>query len=97
MESTQAEEVENVAVQVSVWEDAEGPICKFALLEGEHVEAHQAWEVAVEKFHSLSDTLADGARQLVVSKMEHQEQFKALSLLWAWVLSCVLPLLIHHR
>jgi hypothetical protein len=40
--------------------------------------------VAKEKFRSLSDASADGARQLVVSEMEHREQFKELSLLRAW-------------
>jgi hypothetical protein len=45
----------------------------------------------------MSDVLVDGARRLVVSEMERQEQFEELSLLWAWVLSCVLPLLVHHR
>jgi hypothetical protein len=29
--------------------------------------------MAKEKFHSLSDTLPDGARQMMVSEMEHRE------------------------
>jgi hypothetical protein len=33
-------------LQASIGEDAEGPICKVVLLEGEHAEACQAWEVA---------------------------------------------------
>jgi hypothetical protein len=40
--------------------------------------------VAKEKFRSMSDASADGARWLVVFEMEYQEQFKELSLLWAW-------------
>jgi hypothetical protein len=40
--------------------------------------------VVEEKFLSLSDASADGALWLVVSKMEHREQFKELSLLRAW-------------
>jgi hypothetical protein len=39
MESTQAREVENVVVLVSVQEDAERLIRKVALLEGELMEA----------------------------------------------------------
>jgi hypothetical protein len=62
IESTQAREVENVAVLASVWEDAEGFIHKVALLEGELVEARRAWELAEEKLHSSSGMLADGAR-----------------------------------
>jgi hypothetical protein len=53
-------------VQASVWEDAEGLIRKVFLLEGELVEARQAREVAEEKFCSLSDASAGGARQLLV-------------------------------
>jgi hypothetical protein len=40
--------------------------------------------VAKGKFRCLSDTVADSARQLVVSEREHQEQFDELSLLHAW-------------
>jgi hypothetical protein len=47
------------------------------------MEARQAQEVAEEKFRSLSDALADGARQLVVFEMERREQFEELSLLRA--------------
>jgi hypothetical protein len=36
------------------------------------------------KFHSLSDASANGVPWLVVSEMEHWEQFQELSLLWAW-------------
>jgi hypothetical protein len=38
----------------------------------------------VEKFRSLSDALANGTWWLVVSEMEHREQFEELSLLRAW-------------
>jgi hypothetical protein len=40
--------------------------------------------VAEEKIRSLSYASIDGARWLVVSEMELQEQFKKLSFLWAW-------------
>jgi hypothetical protein len=40
MESTWAWEMENVAVLAFVQGDAEGFVCKVALLEGECVEAH---------------------------------------------------------
>jgi hypothetical protein len=40
-----------------------------------------AEQVAEEKFCSLSDAWTNGARRLVVSKMERREQFKELSLL----------------
>jgi hypothetical protein len=40
-----------------------------------------AREVAEDKFCSLSDASADGARRLVVSEMERREQFEELSLL----------------
>jgi hypothetical protein len=65
-------------------EDAEGLAQKVALLEGELAEGRRAQEVAKEEFCSLSDASADDARWLVVSEMEHQEQFKELSLLQAW-------------
>jgi hypothetical protein len=68
----------------SIWEDAEGLARKVALLEGELAEAHRAWEVAEEKFRSLSGMSAEGAWRLVVSEMERREQFEELSLLWAW-------------
>jgi phosphoribosyl-dephospho-CoA transferase len=83
-ESTRAREVENVVVQAFVREHTEGLVCKVILLDGELVEAHQAQEVAEEKFCSLSDAWADGARSLVVSEMERWEQLKELSLLQAW-------------
>jgi hypothetical protein len=70
-------------VLASVREDDDGLICKVALLEGLE-KVHQAWEVAEEKFHSLSNASADGTRRLVISEMEHWEQFEELSLLWAW-------------
>jgi hypothetical protein len=84
MESAQVREVENVTVQASVREDTKGLICKVAFLEGELAEARQAQEMVEEKFHSLSDALADGAWQLVVSEMEHREEFEELSLPRAW-------------
>jgi hypothetical protein len=37
--------------------------------------------VAEEKFCSLSVASTDGVRRLVVSEMEHREQFKELSFL----------------
>jgi hypothetical protein len=83
-ESTRAREVENVAIQVSVQEDVEGLIRKVALLEGALAKLHQAREVAEEKFRSLSDVSVDGVRWLVVSEMEHREQFEELFLLRAW-------------
>jgi hypothetical protein len=84
MESARVREVENVTVQASVREDTEGLICKVALLEGELAEERQAQEMVEEKFHSLSDALADGVWRLVVSEMEHREEFEELSLLRAW-------------
>jgi hypothetical protein len=84
MELTRARKVENVEVLASVREDAEGLVRKVAVLEVELVEVHRAREVAEEKFRSLSDALADGARWLVVSEMEHREQFEQFSLLRAW-------------
>jgi hypothetical protein len=54
-------QVENVMVLAFVWEDVEGLIRKVALLEGELAEAHQAREVAKEKFCHLSDASGDGA------------------------------------
>jgi hypothetical protein len=82
-ESTWAQEVKNVMVHTSVREDAKGLFCKVALLEGEPAEAHWAQEVTKEKFHNLSDASTDGAWRLVVSEMEHREQFEELSLLRA--------------
>jgi hypothetical protein len=83
-ESTQVQEVENVTLQASVLEDAKGLICKVSLLEGELAEEHQVWDVVDGKFRNLSNASADGTRRLVVSKMEHLEQYEELSLLWAW-------------
>jgi hypothetical protein len=40
--------------------------------------------VAEGKFRRFSVALADHVHRLVVSVMEHQEQFKEHSLLWAW-------------
>jgi hypothetical protein len=60
-ESTRAREVENVVVHATIWEDAEGHICKVTLLKGEHAKACQAQEVAEDKFRSLFDASADGA------------------------------------
>jgi hypothetical protein len=65
------------------------------LLKGELVEACQAREVAEEKFQNLSDMSANGARWLVVSEMEHQEQLEELSHLRACGVE--LPLLVHHK
>jgi hypothetical protein len=42
MELTGARGLENVTVLASILEDAEGPVHKVALLEGELVEGHQA-------------------------------------------------------
>jgi hypothetical protein len=83
-ESSWAREMENVAMLASIWEDAEGLARKVALLEGELAGVHRAWEVAEEKFRSLSGMSAKGAWRLVVSEMERREQFEELSLLWAW-------------
>jgi hypothetical protein len=71
-------------VQASVLEDAEGLICKVALLDGQLAEACQVREVADEKFCSLSDALVDCVRWLVVFEIERQEHFEELSLLRAW-------------
>jgi hypothetical protein len=71
-ESTRAQKVKNVMVQTSVQEDAEGLVHKVALLKGELAEVRQAWEVAAEKIHSLSDASADGTWQLVVFEMERR-------------------------
>jgi hypothetical protein len=79
-ELTRAREVEDAMVLASVLEDADGLVRKVTILEGELVEAHQAREMAEEKFHILSDTSANGARWLVVSKMDHQKQFEELCL-----------------
>jgi hypothetical protein len=83
-ESTRARELENVMVQASVQEDAKALVYKASLLKGELVEARQAWEVAEEKFFSLSNASDDGARWLVVFEMEHREQFEKLSRMRAW-------------
>jgi hypothetical protein len=42
---------------------------------------HRAQEAVEVKFRSLPDVSAEGMRWLVVSKKEHEEQFKELSLL----------------
>jgi hypothetical protein len=76
MGSTRAREVVNVAVLAYVREDARGLIHNIALLDGELVEACWVREVALEKFRSLSGASTNGARWLVVSEMEHQEQFE---------------------
>jgi hypothetical protein len=73
--------VENVAVPALVWKDVKGLVRKVVLLEGEVADARQAQEVVEEKFRSLSDESADEARRLVVSEMEHREQFEDFSLL----------------
>jgi hypothetical protein len=75
MELTQAWEVEDVAALVSAREDTEGLVRKVTLLKGELAEVRQTQEVVEEKFCSLSVVLADGVQRLLVSKMEHREQF----------------------
>jgi hypothetical protein len=57
--------MESVALVASVRGDAEGLIRKVAILEGEPVEAHWAWEEVEESAHSLSSSSAEGARWLV--------------------------------
>jgi hypothetical protein len=61
--------------------------------------ANTRWarEVAEEKFHSLSDTSADGAWRLVVFKMECRSSLRSFPFYGLGVLSCVSPLLAHHR
>jgi hypothetical protein len=76
--------VEDAIALASAIEDAEGLVQKVTILEGELVEACQAREMAEEKFHILSDASANGARWLVVSKMDQQQQFEELPLLRAW-------------
>jgi hypothetical protein len=80
-ELTRAREVEDATTLASACEDDEGLVRKVALLEGELAEARWAREVVEEKFCSLSDASAVGARWLVVSEMECPEQFVELSLL----------------
>jgi hypothetical protein len=82
-ELTRAREVENTATLASCREDAKGLVRKVTLLEGGLAEARQAREAAEEKFHSLSDTSADGARWLMVFERERRKQFEELSLLRA--------------
>jgi hypothetical protein len=84
VELTRMQDVENVTMLASAQEDAEGLVRKVAVLKGELAKVHRAREVPKEKFHSLSNVSTDGARWLVVSEMEHWEQFEDLSLLWAW-------------
>jgi hypothetical protein len=81
--SSQAREMESIAVLASVQGDAEGLIHKLALLDGELTEARRAREVAEEKVRSLPSSSAKGARRLVASEMERREQFKEHSLLQA--------------
>jgi hypothetical protein len=69
-ESSWTWEMENVAMLVSIREDAEGLAHMVSLLEGELAETHRAQEVAEEKFRSLSGMSAEGAWRLVVSEME---------------------------
>jgi hypothetical protein len=82
-ELTRAQEVKHEMVLASAHEDVEGLVQKVTLLKGELAEARRAWEVAEEQFYSLSNASGDGAWRLVVSKMEHREQFEELSFLWA--------------
>jgi hypothetical protein len=84
MGSPRVGEMESIAVPASVRGNVEGLVCKVALLEGELVEAHRAHEVTEEKVRSLSSSSTKGARRLVSFEMERREQFKKLSLLWAW-------------
>jgi hypothetical protein len=51
--SSRAWEVESIVVLASIHGDAEGLICKVALLEGELTEAHRDREKAKEKVRSL--------------------------------------------
>jgi hypothetical protein len=83
MGSSWVREVESVAVLVPAQGDANGHICKVALLEGEHVEAHWARDVVGERVHHFSISSVEGARRLMASETEHQEQFEELSLLWS--------------
>jgi hypothetical protein len=62
-ELTWVREVEITVAPASTHEDAEGLVWKVALLEGELVEARQAWEVVEEKFCSLSDMSVGGFRE----------------------------------
>jgi hypothetical protein len=82
--SSPAWEMESIAVLVSACGDAEGLVRKVALLEGELMAAHRAWEKALEKVCNLSNSLADAVHRLVVSETEHREQFREISFLWAW-------------
>jgi hypothetical protein len=84
MGSSWVREVESVAVLVPAQGDANGHIRKVALLEGEHVEAHWARDVVGERVHHFSISSVEGARRLMASETEHQEQFEELSLLWSW-------------
>jgi hypothetical protein len=47
--------MESIAVLVSACGDAEGLVRKVALLKGELMEAHRAWEKALEKVCNLSN------------------------------------------
>jgi hypothetical protein len=58
----QVQEVENIAVFMPAWTDVEALVRWVALLEGELVKAHRAREVAEEKVHDLSSSLAEGSR-----------------------------------
>jgi hypothetical protein len=80
-ELTRARQMENTATLASCREDAKGLVRKVILLEGGLAEARQAQEAAEEKFHSLFDTSADGARWLMVFEKERRKQFEELSLL----------------
>jgi hypothetical protein len=63
--------VENVVVLESTRGDAESLVRKVALLEGEPMEAHRAWDVAGERVHHLLSSSAKGARHLMSSETEH--------------------------
>jgi hypothetical protein len=81
---SRAREAKSVAVPVLARGDAKGLIRKVALLEGELVEAQRAQDVARERVHHFSISSVEGARRLMASETEHQEQFEELSLLWSW-------------
>jgi hypothetical protein len=63
--------VENVVVLESTRGDAESLVRKVALLEGEPMEAHRAWDVAGERVYHLLSSSAKGARHLMSSETEH--------------------------
>jgi hypothetical protein len=77
-------EAENTTTLPLAHADIDGLVRKVTLIEGELAEARRAQEMAEGKFHSLSDAMTKGVWRLVVSRMEHREQFEEISLLQAW-------------